>query len=277
LWKNKRLFLFLKTNIKNCCTEQPAMMLQNQTTQRTAHKTQSATWLCIDFDSVDYSVALDLQHRLVAARKSKVLEKDILLVLEHPPVFTLGRRGGRENLRVSSDFLEKSGIQVIQVERGGNITYHGPGQLVVYFISDLNATRMGVDNYVSRLEEVMLRIAADWNVPAERNDANRGIWVGNNKMGSIGIAIRRGVTFHGLALNANPSLEPFCWINPCGMQNIGMTSIQQESAHSVSMPQVRQSFKLHFTSVFGAKLVETTLEDVKALVVDSQVIARGDC
>lgn len=240
--------------------------LQKQNTQRAAHKTQPATWLCLDFDTVDYGAALDLQHRLVDARKSKVLDTDILLVLEHPPVFTLGRRGGRENLRVSSDFLEKSGIQVIQVERGGNITYHGPGQLVVYFIFDLNASRMGVDIYVSRLEEVMLRIASDWDVPAERNDANRGIWVGRNKMGSIGIAIRRGVTFHGLALNVNLSLESFYWINPCGLQNVGMTSIQQESAQSVSMPQVRQAFKRHFASVFGANLEVTTLEEVTALV-----------
>jgi len=242
------------------------MTLKNQNTKRAVRKKPPATWLCLDFDTIEYGAALDLQHRLVAARKSKVLEMDILLVLEHPPVFTLGRRGGRENLRVSSDFLEKSGVQVIQVERGGNITYHGPGQLVAYCISDLNASRMGVENYVSHLEEVMLRIAIDWNVPAEKNDANRGIWVGRNKMGSIGIAIRRGITFHGLALNANLSLEPFYWINPCGLQNVGMTSIQQESAQSVSMSQVRQALKKHFAAVFGVNLAVTTVEEVTALV-----------
>jgi lipoate-protein ligase B len=252
------------------------MTLQNQNSQRAAQKTPLATWLCIDFDTIDYAAALDLQHRLVDARKSKVLQKDILLVLEHPPVFTLGRRGGRENLRVTSDFLEKSGVQVIQVERGGNITYHGPGQLVAYCIFDLNASRMGVENYVSRLEEVMLRIAFDWNVTAERNDANRGIWVGRNKLGSIGIAIRRGVTFHGLALNANLSLEPFYWINPCGLQNVGMTSIQQESVQAVSMPQVRQAFKRHFASVFEVNLTVTSLDDVKALLGDSQMMVKGD-
>ena len=121
-----------------------------------------------------------------------------------------------------ASLLENAGIQVVQAERGGNITYHGPGQLVAYLVLDLEAAKMGVKDFVHFLEEAMIRTAAEWGVAAERNPVNRGIWVGNSKMGSIGIAIRRGITYHGLAFNVDVSLEPFGWINPCGLAGVGI-------------------------------------------------------
>lgn len=242
------------------------MSIQCQYNELASCNPQPATWFCLDLDTIDYNEALELQHRLVAARKSAILGTDTLLILEHPPVFTLGRRGGRENLRVSDEFLNKSGVRVIQAERGGNITFHGPGQLVVYLIYDLEAARMGVNDYVEQLEEIMIRIANDRKIRAERNDTNRGIWVGSNKIGSIGIAIRKGISFHGLALNVNLSLDPFSWINPCGLQNIGMTSLQKESEQSVSMPEIRKAFKRHFGVVFGAKLKTVTFVEMQKLL-----------
>jgi lipoate-protein ligase B len=224
------------------------------------------TWLCIDFDSIDYREAWQLQTELVAARKERILQSDIVLFLEHPPVFTLGRRGGRECLLVSEEFLEKSGIQVVQVERGGNITFHGPGQLVVYPIVDLQAARIKVIDFVSGLEEVMLRTAESWDVAAERNTANRGIWVGPNKMGSLGIAVRRGISFHGLALNINADLTPFSWIQPCGLKNVGMTTMQQQTGCQLSVPEVRAVLKKHFESVFGVKLINKERTDLGSIL-----------
>ncbi len=136
---------------------------------------------------MDYEEALDLQRGIVAARKEKRLHDDIILFLEHPPVFTLGRNGGRENLVVSEEFLQQQGVNVVQIERGGNITYHGPGQLVAYPILDLTAARLGVRDFVDGLETVMVRTASQWGVQADGHPKNRGVWIGAQKLGSIGI------------------------------------------------------------------------------------------
>ncbi len=220
------------------------------------------TWRVFEPGLLDYSEALRLQHRIVAARKTGALATDLLILLEHPPVFTLGRRGGRENLIVPPELLANAGIQVIQAERGGNITYHGPGQLVAYLIRDLEAAKMGVKDFVHFLEEVMIRTAAEWGVAAERNPVNRGIWVGNSKMGSIGIAIRRGITYHGLAFNVDVSLEPFGWINPCGLPDVGVTSLKQASGRSLDMPSVRRVFKSHIQTIFGTELVALEQDEI---------------
>ncbi|MBU4287917.1 MAG: lipoyl(octanoyl) transferase LipB [Proteobacteria bacterium] len=219
-------------------------------------------WLCVELESMDYMQAWDLQTRLVDARKKRIIDRDVILLLEHPPVFTLGRRGGMDDLTVSPDLLEKSGIPVIQVERGGVITFHGPGQLIMYPIIDLNAARMRVVDYVEKLEEVMIRSVADLGIIAERNPLNRGIWVGNKKLGSIGIAIRRGICFHGMSLNVNISMKHFGWMNPCGLREIETTSMKQELSHKVSMSKVYGAIKKHVESVFGVNLIKTSLPEL---------------
>ncbi|MFZ0613760.1 MAG: lipoyl(octanoyl) transferase LipB [Desulfobacterales bacterium] len=229
-----------------------------------------AVWRVFEPGCIDYAEALELQHRLVAARKSRALDTDLLMVLEHPPVFTLGRRGGRENLIVSSDFLARSGVEVIQTERGGNITYHGPGQLVAYLILDLEAARLGVKDLVYLLEEAMLRTAAGWSIAATRSPVNHGIWVGGSKMGSIGIAIRRGITYHGLALNVDPALEPFSWINPCGLAGVGVTSLKQASGLAPDMRSVQPVFKTHIQTVFGTELVAMEPAEVSRLTMSEK-------
>jgi lipoate-protein ligase B len=217
----------------------------------------------LELPPTDYREAWDLQRNLLDARKNKILDTDIVLILEHPPVFTLGRRGGLENLMVSRTVIEKSGIHVIQVERGGNITFHGPGQLVVYPIISLKGARLKLVDYVSLLEEVMIRTAAEWGVHAERNPINRGVWVGSRKLGSIGIAVRKGICFHGLAFNANLSLRPFAWIQPCGLQDISMTSLRHELSQEVSMDRVREAAKRHIKGVFGVELVMTDIAELQ--------------
>jgi len=210
----------------------------------------------LDLGTLDYSEAWELQQTIVRARIEKKFSRDVILLLEHNPVFTLGRRGGAENLTVSDVFLKKKGVQVIQVERGGNITYHGPGQMVVYPILDLNHQRLGITELVSMLEEVMIRVSESVGVQAERNPRNRGVWVGNKKLGSIGLAVRRGISFHGMALNVNLSLAPFKWIHPCGLADISMTSLEKESAERPSMQTIRELTKQHIKDVFGCQLEE---------------------
>ena len=208
---------------------------------------------------MDYRVALELQLGLVAARKSGLLRADAFLLLEHASVLTLGLRGGLENLSVSESFLKERGIPIVHVERGGNITYHGPGQLVGYPIMDLHAARLSVSGYVNRLEEVMICTAASFGVRAGRNALNRGVWVDNSKIGSIGIAIRGGITFHGFAFNVNLSLEPFGWINPCGLQGIGVTSLEKELSCKLSTDDVRREIERNMERIFCVELKSSDL------------------
>lgn len=211
---------------------------------------------------LDYRAAYDLQTILVDRRRRGELDRDLFLVTEHPAVFTLGRRGGREHLLVSEDFLAAESIDLVPIERGGDITFHGPGQLVLYPIIDLRHARLTAGAFVSALEELMLRLAADWGVPASRDARNRGIWRDDKKLGSVGIAIRHGISFHGLALNINPSLRPFTWINPCGMAGVEVTSIAKESGQDVSIRQVTARLPLHLAEVFGRKFKEIDQADL---------------
>ena len=224
------------------------------------------TCICLALSVLEYRTALDLQRHLVAARQTGVIENDIVLILEHPPVFTLGRRGGSGNLKASRAFLERKKIPVIPVERGGDITYHGPGQLVVYPIVDLTKAGLNVMDYVTSLEEIMLRTASDWDLPAKRNPVNRGIWISNKKLGSVGISVQRGITFHGFALNVNLSLKPFKWIHPCGLTDVDVTSMAQELSQNISMIPVREVVMHHLETVFGFDFVSIDVNELNHLL-----------
>ena len=229
-------------------------------------------WICVDLALSEYTEMLDLQCRLVAARNCEAIGTDIVLILEHPPVFTIGCRGGLDNLNVSEAFLAQKQIKIIPSQRGGDITFHAPGQLVVYPIVDLLKSKRKVLDYVGMLEEIMIRVVGDWGITAERSSANRGIWVNGSKLGSIGIAVRRGIAFHGLALNVNPALKPFEWINPCGIRDCGVTSMARELSQNLSVHHVRQALKRHLKSVFGVTLVSTGLSELQALITDGAPI-----
>lgn len=223
-------------------------------------------WYVIDMGTAAYTEVLNLQRTLVETIRRGVCS-GVVLMVEHPPVFTLGQRGGMENLRVSPAFLDSAGIPVIQVERGGNITYHGPGQLVVYPVIDLKMAGISVAGYVEALEEVMIRTAAGWNIAANRNPLGRGVWAGNAKLGSIGIRVRRTIAFHGMALNVSISMTPFEWINPCGIEGIRMTSMVQETANKeISMTAVRRAVVKHIEAVFGTTMTMTDEAELKTLM-----------
>jgi len=213
-----------------------------------------------------FTRAHELQLEILEARIAGNLKTDTVLLLEHPAVFTMGRRGGYDNLKVSTSFLADSGIRLHHIERGGDITFHGPGQLVLYPVMNLKATGFGVLGFVEKLEEVMVRTAADWGITATRDPRNRGVWVDNNKMGSIGIAVRRGVAFHGMALNVDLSLEPFSWINPCGLAGIGVTSMNLEGEKPAAVGEVKTVLKKHFEDVFSVIFLDIDINSLKTMM-----------
>ena len=203
----------------------------------------------VDLGLSDYRVTYELQVALAERRKKKEVD-DLFLVTEHPAVFTLGRRGGRENLAVSEQFLEDRGIPLVHIERGGDITYHGEGQLVLYPIIHLRQAGLSVSNYVFLLEEVMIKLAEKFDVTAGRDSRNHGVWVLGKKLGSVGIAIRHGVSFHGFALNVNLFLEPFSWVNPCGLKGVEMTSLSKECGQEVTLSMVKDYLKVLLEYLF---------------------------
>lgn len=235
-----------------------------KTTNNIQLTTDNKLCYLLDLGLIDYQEAWALQQNLVAARVAKTINHDIMLFLQHPAVFTLGRRGGLDNLLVSEAFLQDAGVPVLQVERGGFITYHGPGQIVVYPIMNLHARRIGVKDFVAAMEEAMLQTAGNWDITAERNSMNSGIWAGGRKMGSIGIALRKGVSFHGLALNVNLDLTPFSWIQPCGLQGVGMTSMQKESGQKLPMDEVMSVLKDQLAAALGISFENYEISGLKS-------------
>ncbi len=181
-----------------------------------------------DLGILEYARALDIQKQLLEKKLLDRTVSDRIFFVQHPAVFTLGRRGGLKNLMVSRDFLKKENIQVIQTDRGGNITFHGPGQAVVYPVMDLKKRKISVPDFVWCLEEMMKLVCNRLNVKADRDERNHGLWVGEKKIGSVGIALKKGISIHGLALNVTLDLTPFSWINPCGLEHIEMTSVAHE-------------------------------------------------
>jgi lipoate-protein ligase B len=199
---------------------------------------------------MDYGRAWDLQHLLWHKRVEGLLP-DLLLFLEHPHVFTLGRRGNRSHLLVSQETLTPKEVPVFHIERGGDITYHGPGQLVAYPIFDLKAYGYRVVKYIDQLEEVILRTLDAFGIDGRRDPLNRGVWVGKDKIASVGVAVKRWVSFHGLALNYETDLSYFDLINPCGLQGIKMTSMEEVLETKISPEHLREKMHFHFEAVFG--------------------------
>jgi len=221
--------------------------------------------LYVELPETGYEEALAFQFSLAEARAAGTLDRDAFIFLEHSPVFTLGRRGGREYITAPEDTLEASGIPVVQTNRGGTITYHGPGQIILYPIVALKKARLGVVEFVELLEEIMIRTASGFDVDAKRNPLNRGVWVGEKKLGSIGLAVRRGVTCHGLAFNVNVDLEPFSWINPCGLYGVKMTSLAVELAADIGVKKVLPVMKENVERVFNVKLEDFVKSTIPAL------------
>jgi lipoyl(octanoyl) transferase len=197
-----------------------------------------------------YAEGLELQARLVDDRVAGRIP-DTLLLLEHDPVFTLGRNARQENVLFPADALRARGFDVFETGRGGDVTYHGPGQVVGYPIIDLKPDRQDVHRYVRDLEEVMLRTCADFGVAAARIAGCTGCWVGDEKVGAIGVRLSRWVTSHGFALNVNVDLAPFQLIVPCGIRGKGVTSLRRLLGRELELDAVCERLTQAMLAVFS--------------------------
>jgi lipoyl(octanoyl) transferase len=206
--------------------------------------------------TVPYLEALELQQRLVERRKAGEIP-DQLLLLEHPPVITLGvkSRNDRSHVLATPAALAASGVELFESGRGGDVTYHGPGQLVGYPILDLRPDRCDVHRYVRDLEDALIRAVAQLGIEAERSPGLTGIWVGQEKLAAIGVRIARWVTSHGFALNVGTNLAHFSLIVPCGLADKGVTSVERLLGRAVPMADVQSVVVQAFAEVFERKAV----------------------
>jgi len=209
--------------------------------------------LVYDLGLVDYHKGLLLQERLLNSRKCGAIS-DVLLLLQHPSVFTMGRSGIVENIIVPEETLVKEGIPVFHTNRGGDITYHGPGQLVGYPILNLRENGLTVHQYVWDLEEIVIRTLADFGIGGQRISGRRGVWVGRQKICSLGLRISREVSMHGFALNVNTNLKYFTYIIPCGITGVSITSVSKLLGREVEIGEIQENLLRHFSQVFRLTL-----------------------
>ncbi len=207
----------------------------------------------VDLGIIDYKEALELQEKLQKLLIERKTGEDFLLLLEHPPVLTLGRRGSRDNILTDVSRLEEMGVKIYDVNRGGDITYHGPGQIVGYPVIDLNNIGRDIKEFVWKVEEVFIRLLdREYGIAAEREEKKyTGVWVEDSKITAIGIAVRQWVTMHGFAFNVNTDLSHFGWINPCGITDRGVTSLRQLTGQKQDMRKLFSKVSEYFCQVFG--------------------------
>ncbi|HUQ19116.1 MAG TPA: lipoyl(octanoyl) transferase LipB [Gemmatimonadaceae bacterium] len=193
----------------------------------------SELWV-VNLGTVPYEEALQLQREIAKERISGAIPQDVLLLLEHPPVVTMGRSAKARNLISSKEFLASRGVELFEVERGGDVTFHGPGQLVGYPIIDLKRHKLDLHWYLRQVEAALIQTLAEYSIPAERNVGFTGVWTKGRKIASIGVHARDWVTWHGFALNVTTDLSYFDLIIPCGIDGVTMTSIAREIEHQGS-------------------------------------------
>lgn len=196
-----------------------------------------------------YALMLEMRQKRL---KNEI--SDTLLFLEHPPVITMGRQSSEKDLYVSEAFLKEKNIEFFKTERGGKLTYHGPGQLVVYFIFDLAARKLSIQKFVNKVEEGLIRLCSSYNVNAERDLKNPGLWVGKNKIASVGFHIHRNVSIHGASFNINPDLKPFTYFLPCGITDKGVTSMSLETKKEIDLEKASKRLEKIYRSVYAASL-----------------------
>ena len=214
----------------------------------------------VDLGTVPYHGAWELQRRLVAARQADAIP-DVVLLLEHPHTFTIGRRGSESEVLASPEHLASLGATVIEVDRGGLATYHGPGQLVGYPILDLRPRGRAVHSYLRNLEETLINTLREIGIPAQRVAQKTGVWVDDRKIASIGVRFSRWISSHGFALNVTTDLSYFSHIVPCGMPTVTMTSVAQESSvaretGNADMALIRERIAYHLAQVFDLQYLE---------------------
>ena len=213
--------------------------------------------------TLDYGEALSLQRSLLTARRSGLID-NVLLLLEHPPTYTIGRRlRANEHLLYGEEALKSRGIQVYETDRGGDITYHGPGQVVGYTIFDIAAWYQDVFRFLRDLEGVIIGLLGEYGIEARRVEGITGVWVGDRKVAALGIRISRWIAMHGFSLNVTPDLAMYRGIVPCGIADREVTSLEQVLDRSIPLEEVETGLIRHLGSVFEMSFEEMTLSELQ--------------
>ena len=211
---------------------------------------------------LDYLEAWDLQKRMAQARRADLIP-DTVLLTEHPPTYTIGRRGSRSNLLIDQLALEQAGATCYEVDRGGDITFHGPGQLVVYLIIDLGRAERGLRRFVGNLEATVIETLDAYGVTGQPAEGKPGVWVNGKKIAAVGISVSRRVTYHGFALNVNPDLTYFDYMIPCGIPGSAATSIEREIGQPVDLNEVGDRIVERLAHHFDVETIEgQTVDDL---------------
>jgi lipoyl(octanoyl) transferase len=215
---------------------------------------------------VPYEEARRLQKEVESARQAGAVP-DVLILLEHPPVYTKGRRATADELPMGEDWYRMQGIDVVDTDRGGRVTYHGPGQLVGYPIVSLKPYRDDVHEYIRRMERVIVGALGEWGVEAEVVEGLTGVWTAERrKIGSIGVHVSRGVTTHGFAINVNNDLQPFEWIVPCGIESCRMTSLGRELGAEQDLEAFATTVRDRFGEIYGREPREISSSELAAAI-----------
>jgi lipoate-protein ligase B len=209
-----------------------------------------------DLANIDYQEAWDLQKNIFELRYKKEIP-DVLFLLEHPHTYTLGRIADKAHLIGSQEYLHQNNISVYDIDRGGDITYHGPGQIVGYPIIDLNLWQKDTHKYLRGLEEIIINTCSQYGITAERDTEHTGVWIGNRKIAAIGIKVSRWITMHGFAFNINSDLSFFNGIVPCGIFNKEVTSLNKELNRNVDLSEVKELLVNNFMQFFGYNSMHT--------------------
>ncbi|MCU0316915.1 MAG: lipoyl(octanoyl) transferase LipB [Fimbriimonadaceae bacterium] len=203
----------------------------------------------LDLQNMDYKAAWDCQLDVLETVQNG--GDDVLILVEHPPIMTLGANFHEANLLLQPEEYQEKGIQVVGTDRGGDVTYHGPGQLVIYPIFDVARHGKDLHKWMRDLEETMIQVAASYGLSAKRLPPHTGTWIGDRKLAAIGVKIKRWVSIHGIALNCDNTLDEFSLIVPCGIQHYGVTSLTAELGHPVSVDQAKPRVIEAFRNVFS--------------------------
>ena len=217
----------------------------------------------LDLGLIPYQPAFRLQECLFKARQEGRLPP-VVIFQENPPVFTIGRAGSRDNLLPTPAELDRLGIQLIEVNRGGDITYHGPGQLIVSPLIYLGDLDLNANQYLHRLEDLMIEVLERFGVLAAKDPDHPGVWVGAAKIGAVGLAVKSGFTLHGFSINVNLDLSPYRLINPCGIPQMPVTSLSRELGRPVAVSEVKESLAGAFQRVLALECDPVRLEDLTA-------------
>lgn len=217
----------------------------------------------VELGRLEYGKALEIQEKLLSLRQNGEIG-DTMLLVEHNPVLTLGKRGEYSNILLPVETLKEEGVEIFEVSRGGDVTYHGPGQIVGYPIMDLNAHGRDIKEYVWKIEEIFIELLKeDYGISAQRDEKKyTGVWVGSEKITAIGIAVKRWVTMHGFAFNVNTNLDHFKWINPCGITDKGVTSLQKLLGYPLDYEKLNDRVIYYFSRVFGMEVRKLKLNDI---------------